>query len=295
MYFQFLNDTAALVAGTGNNSNGAQWISTDLNDDGFSSMRRFDSIEQFEAVYSVSFGDLVADADKNTAGMESKTDWEGLDWVIYADDYMDAQEYLTGSGNIIAFIEGDWEVYKGVTLHKFAHDLDVELSDYDIGLAGAGMDQVMVEVDSPYTSDGLSIYKLHDITDGGKYLLEVSDRTIYAYPSDLHEDQEPYTTWGLDTAVELENLGFWEHVGTSLSQLVKIYDFDSENQSYFSDRQWMLFTHGLDFYVVTTEDNEYLLKHESSLSSILECGQPVSEFGYIDIERCWNYEILEEL
>lgn len=44
--------------------------------------------------------------------------------------------------------------------------------------------------------------------------------------------------------------------------------------------------------MVTLEDGEHELKHSSGLSSILECGEKMEDFGYMAIERCWSGEDL---
>lgn len=43
---------------------------------------------------------------------------------------------------------------------------------------------------------------------------------------------------------------------------------------------------GQDWYVVTYDDKTVELKHQTALSSILECGMPKSDFGIVDMQQC---------
>ena len=56
----------------------------------------------------------------------------------------------------------------------------------------------------------------------------------------------------------------------------------------------MLINNGYDWYVVTLEDGSYELMHKSALSSILQCGANPAEFGFENIEQCWNGEDLSD-
>ena len=61
-----------------------------------------------------------------------------------------------------------------------------------------------------------------------------------------------------------------------------------------TQRAQMLISNSLEWYVVTLENGEYELMHESSLSSILQCGEDPAKFGYTSLERCWNGEDLAD-
>ncbi len=58
----------------------------------------------------------------------------------------------------------------------------------------------------------------------------------------------------------------------------------------FTTKEIMLFSNNLEWYLVTNTDGDCDLKHQTELSSILECGEDPEQFGYVDIERCWNHE-----
>jgi hypothetical protein len=51
---------------------------------------------------------------------------------------------------------------------------------------------------------------------------------------------------------------------------------------------------GLDWYVVRKTDGEYELKHESGLSSILQCDHKPEDYDIEDYQQCWNGEDLGE-
>lgn len=57
-------------------------------------------------------------------------------------------------------------------------------------------------------------------------------------------------------------------------------------------RAEMLMRNSLDWYVVTRQNGDYELKHASELSSILQCGHPPEQYGYVAVEQCWNGEDL---
>ncbi len=59
-------------------------------------------------------------------------------------------------------------------------------------------------------------------------------------------------------------------------------------------RAQMLLNNDLNWYVCTTIDGECQLHHSSSLSAILECGEPASKYGFEAIEQCWNGEDLSD-
>lgn len=61
-----------------------------------------------------------------------------------------------------------------------------------------------------------------------------------------------------------------------------------------TERAQMLLDNSLEWYVVTLENGEHQLMHETSLSSILQCGEDPDKFGYTNIERCWNGEDLTD-
>ncbi len=56
----------------------------------------------------------------------------------------------------------------------------------------------------------------------------------------------------------------------------------------------MLMNNNLDWYVVTVKkddyENTYELKHHSDLSSIIDCGHNPKDYGYDNVEQCWNGE-----
>ncbi|MGX9417712.1 hypothetical protein ACXJY6_01330 [Vibrio sp. RC27] len=60
----------------------------------------------------------------------------------------------------------------------------------------------------------------------------------------------------------------------------------------FNKRAVMLFDNTSDKFVVTYENGDYELKHESELSGILVDRNPKEKYGYVDIERCWDGEDL---
>ena len=41
-----------------------------------------------------------------------------------------------------------------------------------------------------------------------------------------------------------------------------------------------------DWYIVDYDDGETLLKHNTALSSILQCGHNPKDYGIINIDRC---------
>jgi hypothetical protein len=53
-----------------------------------------------------------------------------------------------------------------------------------------------------------------------------------------------------------------------------------------------LMRNGLDWYLVEYENGETGLLHETSLSSILQCGENPLNFGIVSMEQCWNGEDL---
>ncbi|MDG3088544.1 hypothetical protein P7F88_21735 [Vibrio hannami] len=57
-------------------------------------------------------------------------------------------------------------------------------------------------------------------------------------------------------------------------------------------RAVMLLDNTSDNFVVTLENGEHKLMHESELSGILKDGHPKERYGYADIERCWDGENL---
>ena len=58
------------------------------------------------------------------------------------------------------------------------------------------------------------------------------------------------------------------------------------------DKLEMLKNNGLDWYVTTDTDDRVALKHASELSAILECGHDPADYGYAEIQQCWNGEDL---
>jgi hypothetical protein len=59
-----------------------------------------------------------------------------------------------------------------------------------------------------------------------------------------------------------------------------------------TERAEMLMNNNLEWYVVTLCSGKHELMHQTNLSSILQCGEPMSDFGYTALERCWNGEDL---
>ncbi len=57
-----------------------------------------------------------------------------------------------------------------------------------------------------------------------------------------------------------------------------------------SPRAEMLINNDLNWYVVTLENGDYELIHDSGLSKILQCGEPLADFGYTNMDQCWNGE-----
>ena len=50
----------------------------------------------------------------------------------------------------------------------------------------------------------------------------------------------------------------------------------------------MLINNDLDWYVVDYDDGSTKLVHHTGLSSILDCGYDMEDFGITNMERCWN-------
>jgi hypothetical protein len=62
--------------------------------------------------------------------------------------------------------------------------------------------------------------------------------------------------------------------------------------SELNKRAQMLLNNNLEWFVCTTTEGEDALHHSSSLSAILECGEPASKYGFETVEQCWNGEDL---
>ena len=60
------------------------------------------------------------------------------------------------------------------------------------------------------------------------------------------------------------------------------------NESALTERAKMLLNNSSDWYVVTLDDGKYKLLHKTGLSNILQCGEPMKDFGYTAIEQCWD-------
>ncbi|SGZ00546.1 hypothetical protein [Moritella viscosa] len=60
------------------------------------------------------------------------------------------------------------------------------------------------------------------------------------------------------------------------------------NEATLTERAQMLLNNDFNWYVVTLESGEYELKHSTALSSILQCGEPMQDYGFKEIEQCWN-------
>jgi len=55
-----------------------------------------------------------------------------------------------------------------------------------------------------------------------------------------------------------------------------------------------IINNGLDWYIAEYEDGTYDLKHETALSSILQCGADPAEWNILQLHQCWNGENLGE-
>lgn len=51
-------------------------------------------------------------------------------------------------------------------------------------------------------------------------------------------------------------------------------------------KEKMLENNDYDWYVVEYDDGDIQLKHNTSLSSILQCGQDMADFGIISMDQC---------
>ena len=56
----------------------------------------------------------------------------------------------------------------------------------------------------------------------------------------------------------------------------------------------VLINNDLDWYIVEYDDGTFDLKHNTALSSILECGADPAEWGIKDLYQCCNGENLGE-
>lgn len=59
------------------------------------------------------------------------------------------------------------------------------------------------------------------------------------------------------------------------------------------ERREALINNGLDWYLVDTNTGTEL-RHATSLSNLLQCGEAMEEHGITAMERCWNGEDLGE-
>ena len=53
-----------------------------------------------------------------------------------------------------------------------------------------------------------------------------------------------------------------------------------------SKKRELLLENGRDWYVVEYKTGELVVKHRSNLTSILDVGRPMAEFGIIDLTEC---------
>jgi hypothetical protein len=51
-------------------------------------------------------------------------------------------------------------------------------------------------------------------------------------------------------------------------------------------KEALLKNNDYDWYVVEYDDGDIELKHSSSLSNILQCGQEMEDFGIISLDQC---------
>jgi hypothetical protein len=61
-----------------------------------------------------------------------------------------------------------------------------------------------------------------------------------------------------------------------------------------SNKEEMLYSNNLEWYVVTYDNGSEELIHASRLSNILHCGEDKLESGITGIERCWNGDDLRD-
>ena len=55
-----------------------------------------------------------------------------------------------------------------------------------------------------------------------------------------------------------------------------------------------LINNDLNWYIVEYEDGTFDLKHDTALSSILQCGADPAEWGIAELHQAWNGEELGE-
>ena len=55
-----------------------------------------------------------------------------------------------------------------------------------------------------------------------------------------------------------------------------------------------LINNDLNWYVVEYDDGTFDLKHDTALSSILQCGADPAEWNISELHQCWNGEELGE-
>jgi len=59
-------------------------------------------------------------------------------------------------------------------------------------------------------------------------------------------------------------------------------------------KEKMLYRNDLNWRVVTYDDGDVCVVHDSGLSNILECGHDMKEYGIIEIMQCWNGDDLRD-
>lgn len=62
----------------------------------------------------------------------------------------------------------------------------------------------------------------------------------------------------------------------------------SEKKLTANEAYWALIINDLNWYVVEYTDGTFDLKHDTALSSILECGADPAEWGIEELHQCWN-------
>ena len=60
------------------------------------------------------------------------------------------------------------------------------------------------------------------------------------------------------------------------------------------ERNEILISNGIEWYLVDYDDGSTVLKHSSALSSIIECGYNAVDFGIVEMQQCWNGEDLSD-
>ena len=59
-----------------------------------------------------------------------------------------------------------------------------------------------------------------------------------------------------------------------------------------TEKEQALYDNDYNWYVVDLIEGGWDLKHETALSSILQCGHAPEDYGYAAVNQCWNHEDL---